>query len=156
MSANRRDSSPAKGCWNLAHGQGWPSLRAYQIYSLPWEILRFAQNDKPVRTVGVGGLACRLGRCFCILPYAEVSTGDPHLDDPPKPVKRGLSPFYGVNLFYALILLLIIPQIRKKAKKKPSAFVQNPLKSAEAARPLQRVYKLRRFSEKSFRKLWKS
>ena len=24
------------------------------------------------------GLACRLGRCFCILPYAEVSTGDPH------------------------------------------------------------------------------
>ena len=23
-------------------------------------------------------LACRLGRCFCILPYAEVSTGDPH------------------------------------------------------------------------------
>jgi len=28
--------------------------------------------------VGGDGLACRLGRCFCILPYAEVSTGDPH------------------------------------------------------------------------------
>ena len=27
---------------------------------------------------GAEGLACRLGRCFCILPYAEVSTGDPH------------------------------------------------------------------------------
>ena len=24
------------------------------------------------------GLACRLGRCFYILPYAEVSIGDPH------------------------------------------------------------------------------
>ena len=30
------------------------------------------------------GLACRLGRCFCILPYAEVSTGDPHLGAPLK------------------------------------------------------------------------
>ena len=27
---------------------------------------------------GVEGLDCRLGRCFCILPYAEVSAGDPH------------------------------------------------------------------------------
>ncbi len=161
-----------------------------------------AQNDKPVRTVGVcvdspdrgnvakrqkgNGVAVtsatrkrtaaravptvcaitanRRGRRsrlsarlrFCILPYAEVSIGDPHLGDPPKPVKRGLSLFYGVNLFYARILLLIIPQICEKAKKKPPAFVQNSLKSAEAARPLQRVYKLRGFSEKSFRKLWKS
>ena len=34
------------------------------------------------QTVGGGGLACRLGRCFCILPYAEVSAGDPHLGAP--------------------------------------------------------------------------
>ena len=39
----------------------------YLIYFFLCEILRRGQ-----------GLACRLGRCFCILTYAEVSTGDPH------------------------------------------------------------------------------
>ena len=39
----------------------------YTIHIVQDEILRRGQ-----------GLACRLGRCFCILTYAEVSTGDPH------------------------------------------------------------------------------
>ena len=37
----------------------------------------FVQKSDRARA-GVEGLAYRLGRCFCILPYAEVSTGDPH------------------------------------------------------------------------------
>ncbi len=76
----------------VSTGDPPPRSTENQIHAVRCEILRCAQNDNFMQTRRGGfpcppehtkkhidqrrgqGLACRLGRCFCILPYAEVST----------------------------------------------------------------------------------
>ena len=77
--ARGAESSPPTDCVSsldlceirpYSGGRGNPPLRV--------AFRRWVCAKSDCARAGAEGLACRLGRCFCILPYAEVSTGDPH------------------------------------------------------------------------------